>query len=107
MTGEEGEEIALKQIYSLLRPGEAPNRETARQALERLFFSPKRYDLGRVGRYKINQRLGLEHAGRARPCSRRRTSSPSCATSWSCTRGAATRTTSTTWATAASARWAS
>jgi len=49
---------ALAQIYSLLRPGEAPNVETARAALERLFFSPKRYDLGRVGRYKINQRLG-------------------------------------------------
>ncbi len=53
------EEEALKQIYSLLRPGDAPNKETARQALERLFFSPKRYDLGRVGRYKINQRLGV------------------------------------------------
>src|ERR1700737_4146358 len=51
------DEEALKQIYSLLRPGDAPNRETARQALERLFFSPKRYDLGRAGRYKINQRL--------------------------------------------------
>ncbi len=51
------EEEALKQIYSLLRPGDAPNRETARDALNRLFFSPKRYDLGRVGRYKINQRL--------------------------------------------------
>ncbi|MCX5765960.1 MAG: DNA-directed RNA polymerase subunit beta [Gemmatimonadetes bacterium] len=53
------EDEALKQIYSLLRPGDAPNKETAKQALERLFFSPKRYDLGRVGRYKINQRLGL------------------------------------------------
>ncbi len=50
---------ALSQIYSLLRPGDAPDQETAKQALERLFFSPKRYDLGRVGRYKINQRLGL------------------------------------------------
>jgi len=50
---------ALEQIYSLLRPGEAPNLETARAALERLFFNPKRYDLGRVGRYKINQRLRL------------------------------------------------
>jgi DNA-directed RNA polymerase subunit beta len=48
-----------QQIYSLLRPGEAPNLDTARQALERLFFNPKRYDLGRVGRYKINQRLRL------------------------------------------------
>src|SRR3989442_514834 len=50
---------ALEQIYALLRPGEAPNLETARQALERLFFHPKPYDLGRVGRYKINQRLNL------------------------------------------------
>ena len=51
---------ALGQIYALLRPGEAPNIETARQALERLFFNPKRYDLGRVGRYKINQRLKVK-----------------------------------------------
>jgi DNA-directed RNA polymerase subunit beta len=54
------EEDALKAIYSLLRPGDPPNIETARLALERIFFNPKRYDLGRVGRYKINQRLGLE-----------------------------------------------
>jgi DNA-directed RNA polymerase subunit beta len=54
------EEEALHAIYSLLRPGEAPNIETAREALERVFFNPKRYDLGRVGRYKINQRLGLQ-----------------------------------------------
>jgi len=54
------EESALRAIYSLLRPGEPPNMETARQALERIFFNPKRYDLGRVGRYKINQRLGLD-----------------------------------------------
>ncbi|MGE0161438.1 MAG: DNA-directed RNA polymerase subunit beta [Gemmatimonadales bacterium] len=56
-TEDEGD--ALNAIYSLLRPGDAPNVETARAALERVFFSPKRYDLGRVGRYKINQRLGL------------------------------------------------
>ncbi len=54
------EEEALKAIYSLLRPGEPPNIETAKLALERIFFSPKRYDLGRVGRYKINNRLGVE-----------------------------------------------
>lgn len=54
------EEEALKAIYSLLRPGDPPNLETARVALERIFFNPKRYDLGRVGRYKINQRLGLD-----------------------------------------------
>ncbi len=51
---------ALEQIYALLRPGDAPNLETARAALERLFFNPKRYDLGRVGRYKINQRLKVK-----------------------------------------------
>jgi len=56
----ESEEEALNAIYSLLRPGDAPNMETARQALERVFFNPKRYDLGRVGRYKINKRLGLD-----------------------------------------------
>jgi DNA-directed RNA polymerase subunit beta len=50
---------ALQQIYSLLRPGDAPNLETARLQLQRLFFNPKRYDLGRVGRHKINHRLKL------------------------------------------------
>jgi DNA-directed RNA polymerase subunit beta len=54
------EKESLSQIYALLRPGDAPDMSTAKQALERLFFSPKRYDLGRVGRYKINQRLGLK-----------------------------------------------
>ena len=53
---------ALEQIYALLRPGDAPNLETARQQLKNLFFSRKRYDLGRVGRYKINKRLGLEES---------------------------------------------
>src|SRR3989442_12635421 len=43
---------ALAQIYTLLRPGEAPNIETARDALKRLFFHPNRSDLGRVGRSK-------------------------------------------------------
>ena len=56
----ESEEDALHAIYSLLRPGEAPNVETARTALDRVFFNPKRYDLGRVGRYKINQRLTVD-----------------------------------------------
>jgi DNA-directed RNA polymerase subunit beta len=54
-TGSEAE--ALHSIYSLVRPGEAPNLDTAREALDRLFFNPKRYDLGRVGRHKVNQRL--------------------------------------------------
>ena len=53
----DGEAAALQSIYSLVRPGEAPNLKTARAALDRLFFNPKRYDLGRVGRHKVNQRL--------------------------------------------------
>jgi DNA-directed RNA polymerase subunit beta len=54
-----GEE-ALKRIYNLLRPGDPPSLETAKQLLDRLFFNPKRYDLAKVGRYKINTRLGLD-----------------------------------------------
>ena len=57
-TNFEGE--ALEAIYSLLRPGDSPNVETARLALESVFFDPRRYDLGRVGRYKINKRLGVD-----------------------------------------------
>jgi len=51
------QEEALKRIYNLMRPGDPPNADTAKAILDRLFFNPKRYDLGRVGRYKINQRL--------------------------------------------------
>jgi DNA-directed RNA polymerase subunit beta len=54
------EEEALLKVYSLLRPGDPPTIETARNLIDRLFFSPKRYDLGKVGRHKLNQRLGLD-----------------------------------------------
>ena len=54
------EEEALKEIYKRLRPGEPPTTANAKALLKRLFFDPKRYDLGRVGRYKVNQKLGLE-----------------------------------------------
>jgi DNA-directed RNA polymerase subunit beta len=53
------EEEALKDIYRRLRPGDPPTAANARALIKRLFFDPKRYDLGRVGRYKINQKLGL------------------------------------------------
>ncbi len=56
------EEEALKDIYRKLRPGDPPTIPNARGLLKRLFFDPKKYDLGRVGRYKINQKLGLEVA---------------------------------------------
>ncbi len=54
------EEEALKEIYKRLRPGEPPTTANAKALLKRLFFDPKRYDLGRVGRYKIDQKLGLK-----------------------------------------------
>jgi DNA-directed RNA polymerase subunit beta len=51
------EESALKDIYKKLRPGDPPTAANARALLKRLFFDPKKYDLTRVGRYKINQKL--------------------------------------------------
>ena len=51
---------AVKHIYQQLRGSEAPDDETARGIIEKLFFSDKRYDLGEVGRYKINKKLGLD-----------------------------------------------
>ena len=50
---------ALRDIYHRLRPGDPATPSNARQLLRRLFFDPRRYDLGRVGRHKINQKLGL------------------------------------------------
>jgi DNA-directed RNA polymerase subunit beta len=54
------EEEALRDIYRRLRPGDPPTIPNARGLLRRLFFDPKKYDLGRVGRYKINQKLSIE-----------------------------------------------
>ncbi|MBD3383049.1 MAG: DNA-directed RNA polymerase subunit beta, partial [candidate division Zixibacteria bacterium] len=53
-------EEALFKMYSLIRPGDAPTLELAKNLIENMFFSEKRYDLGEVGRYMINQRLGLD-----------------------------------------------
>lgn len=53
-------EEALGVVYQLLRSGEPPNLETAQKFIERMFFSPKKYDLGQVGRYRLNQQFGLE-----------------------------------------------
>ncbi len=54
------EEEALKDIYRKLRPGDPPTVSNARGLLKRLFFDGKKYDLGRVGRYKINQKLSID-----------------------------------------------
>ncbi|MDT8390637.1 MAG: DNA-directed RNA polymerase subunit beta [Lentisphaeria bacterium] len=53
-------EEALKEIYRRLRPGDPPNVNSAKQLMKRLFFDVRRYDLGFVGRYKINQKLHLD-----------------------------------------------
>ncbi len=57
-TETEGE--ALVEIYKRLRPGDPPTVENARTLLNSLFFDPKRYDFAKVGRYKVNKKLGLD-----------------------------------------------
>ncbi|SUA48367.1 DNA-directed RNA polymerase subunit beta [Nocardia africana] len=58
-----GTDEALLDIHRKLRPGEPPTKESAQNLLENLFFRDNRYDLGAVGRYKINKKLGV-HGGR-------------------------------------------
>ncbi len=53
-------ETALKDFYRKIRPGEPATLSNARSAIMRLFFDPKRYNLGRVGRYKLNSKMGFE-----------------------------------------------
>ena len=53
-------EGALQVVYQLLRTSEPPNLETAQKFIERIFFSPKKYDLGQVGRYRLNQQFNLD-----------------------------------------------
>jgi len=60
------EDEALKEIYRKLRPGDPPTAQNARGMLKRLFFDAKRYDLGRVGRHKIQQKLGLKTSNESR-----------------------------------------
>ena len=54
------EKEALELIYRQLRSGDPPDIETARGLVDRLFFNPKRYDLGEVGRYRLNKKLGIQ-----------------------------------------------
>ncbi len=58
----ETQDDALLDIYRKLRPGEPPTREAAQTLLNNYYFNPKRYDLAKVGRYKINKKLGLHEA---------------------------------------------
>ncbi len=64
------ESTALIDIYRRLRPGDPPNLENARKLVNNLFFDPQHYDLGEVGRYKLNQRLGLTFPESQRALSR-------------------------------------
>ncbi|MDJ1178900.1 DNA-directed RNA polymerase subunit beta [Roseofilum sp. BLCC_M91] len=57
--GDFSDEEALLELYRKLRPGEPPTVNGGQQLLESRFFDPKRYDLGKVGRYKLNRKLGL------------------------------------------------
>jgi DNA-directed RNA polymerase subunit beta len=54
------EKEAIEYIYRLLRNAEPPDEETARGVIDKLFFSDKRYDLGEVGRFRINKKLGID-----------------------------------------------
>ena len=54
------QEDALLDIYRKLRPGEPPTVENARNLLDNFYFNPKRYDMAKVGRYKVNKKLGLD-----------------------------------------------
>ncbi|HET9476944.1 MAG TPA: DNA-directed RNA polymerase subunit beta, partial [Dehalococcoidia bacterium] len=59
-------EEALLEFYRRLRPGDPPTIDNAKQLIFSLFFNPRRYDLGKVGRYKVNKRLGRQDATQER-----------------------------------------
>ncbi|TQM62072.1 DNA-directed RNA polymerase subunit beta [Humibacillus xanthopallidus] len=56
----QGQDDALLDIYRKLRPGEPPTKEAAQTLLDNLYFNGKRYDLAKVGRYKVNKKLGVD-----------------------------------------------
>ena len=58
----QNKEEALLEFYRRLRPGDPPTLDNARNLITTLFFNPRRYDLGKVGRYKLNRRLGYKKA---------------------------------------------
>ena len=64
-------EEALEDFYRKMRPGDPATLDNARTYLEQLLFSPRRYDLGKVGRYKLNRRIGLEADVKRRTLSKR------------------------------------
>ena len=105
---------ALIEVYKKLRPGDPPTGDNAEKLVESLFFNFRRYDLGRVGRYKVNkkldpvaERMGIELPRDQRTISREDIAVDRRPPHRAQQRPRAARTTSTTWATAASAPTAS
>ncbi|MFR4786757.1 MAG: hypothetical protein ACLUAM_10345 [Bifidobacterium adolescentis] len=81
----ETQDEALTDLYRKIRPADTPTPEAGKNLLDSFYFNTKRYDLARVGRYKINRKLGLEK-GRQRPLPPpAKTSSPRSSTWWPCT----------------------
>ena len=66
----ETQEEALEDIYRKLRPGEPPTAESAKTLLENLFFNPKRYDVAKVGRHKVDKKLGRRRGRAAQAAAR-------------------------------------
>lgn len=99
------QEEALKDIYRRLRPGDPPTAANAKALIKRLFFDPKRYDLGRVGRYKITQKLGIKDENDSRVLTKQDLVA---ATKYllRLKKGEGSLMTSITWAVGASAPWA-
>ena len=98
---------ALEEFYKRMRPGDPPTLENARTLVNSLFFNPRRYDLLKVGRYKINRRLKQDTDLSDRTLTIARYQGNRGGARSASTTASVRRTTSTTWATAASSRRAS
>ena len=99
-------EEALIEIYRRMRPGDPPTLDSSKNLFDGMFLNPQKYDFSRVGRLKLNTKLGLSTPLSTRSCTPR-TSPPSSPSCCGCGATRATWTTSTTWATGACAAWAS
>ena len=103
----QGRRRALLEFYKKLRPGDPPTLDNAKSFMQNLLFTPRRYDLGKVGRYKLNRRLDLDVPLTHRTLTNDDLVAVVRAHDPDQQRRRGRRTTSTTWATAASRPWAS
>ena len=100
-------EEALIEIYRRLRPGDPPTLDSSRSLFENMFFNPQKYDFSRVGRLKLNTKLGLNTPLDEKILHPQDFYEVHQVPAQAAAEPGRTWTTSTTWATAASARWAS